>query len=351
MERTDPAPAAISRQHEVSVPCPLHGADGRLHAEGWARHPHWRYRRADVPAPSWRVKEWDYYAVVSPDGWAIGVTTSNLGYAGLFALCFVDLARGHCWQVGATEWLPLARRALPEVVGEGEIRFASPRLQIACAAHAGSHRLRFASEHLPGGLAGELELTLPAGSESMSIATSWAENRRAFYHNTKLNCLRASGHIRFGAREIVLDPARDLGVLDWGRGVWTYDNTWYWSSASGYLDGVPFGFNLGYGFSDRTPASENLLLYAGVAHKLDQVRFEFDRTDWLKPWRFTSNDQRLELAFRPAVDRNSLANFGLIRSEQHQVFGYFSGTAVLDDGRVLKLADFPGFAEEVCNRW
>jgi hypothetical protein len=25
------------------------------------------------------------------------------------------------------------------------------------------------------------------------------------------------------------------GVLDWGRGVWTYSNTWYWASMSGEL--------------------------------------------------------------------------------------------------------------------
>jgi hypothetical protein len=33
------------------------------------------------------------------------------------------------------------------------------------------------------------------------------------------------------------------------------------------------------------------------------------------------------------------------------VFGYLSGTVVLDDDRVLQLTDFPGFAEEVRNRW
>ena len=155
----------------------------------------------------------------------------------------------------------------------------------------------------------------------------------------------------FGGKHYVLQPERDLAVLDWGRGVWTYNNTWYWASASGYLDGVAFGFNLGYGFSDRSPATENLLLYDGKAHKLEQVEFHFDRSDWLKPWRVSSNDQRLALTFRPAVDRNSQLNLLAIASEQHQVFGYFSGQAVLDDGSVLQLQDFPGFAEEVRNRW
>ena len=185
----------------------------------------------------------------------------------------------------------------------------------------------------------------------MNIATSWAEQRKAFYYNTKLNCLQASGQFRQAGKHYHLSPVRDLGVLDWGRGVWTYNNTWYWASASGYVDAEPFGLNLGYGFSDRSPASENLLLYRGVAHKLDQVAFHFDRKNWLKPWQMRSNDGRLQLDFTPCVDRNSKLNLLLLASEQHQVFGHYRGHVTLDNGQVLQLNHLPGFAEEVRNRW
>ena len=74
-----------------------------------------------------------------------------------------------------------------------------------------------------------------------------------FYFNQKINCLRASGKVTVGEREYMLDPSDSFAVLDWGRGVWTYHNTWYWASASGLVDGVPFGFNLGYGFPAGPP--------------------------------------------------------------------------------------------------
>ncbi len=67
-----------------------------------------------------------------------------------------------------------------------------------------------------------------------------------------------------------------FGTLDWGRGNWTYKNRWYWGSASSLLDGEPIGWNLGYGFSDRTPATENMIFYQGTAHKLDEVTFHMD---------------------------------------------------------------------------
>jgi hypothetical protein len=71
----------------------------------------------------------------------------------------------------------------------------------------------------------------------------------------------------------------------------------------------------------------------------------------MNPWKFTSNDNRLELDFQPLVDRNSSLNLGIIKSIQHQVFGYFTGNVVLDEGKVLHLDKFLGFAEDVLNHY
>ena len=99
-----------------------------------------------------------------------------------------------------------------------------------------------------------------------------------------------------------------FAVLDWGRGVWTYDNTWYWGSASGIVGGHTFGFNIGYGFGDTSAASENMLFYDGIAHKLSQVRFNIPlkdgKEDYLSPWTFSSDDGRFEMRFVPILDRS-----------------------------------------------
>jgi hypothetical protein len=38
-------------------------------------------------------------------------------------------------------------------------------------------------------------------------------------------------------------------------------------------------------------------------------------------------------------------------TNQHQLFGYFSGKAILDNGQEVKEQNLLGFAEKVCNRW
>jgi hypothetical protein len=144
--------------------------------------------------------------------------------------------------------------------------------------------------------------------------------------------LACEGYAVIGETRIDFSKEDTFATLDWGRGVWTYNNTWYWASASGLLGETKFGFNLGYGFGDTSNASENMLFYNNRAHKLDQVTFRIPKNgeyDYLKPWNFTSSDGRFEMDFEPILDRHADMNLLVLASFQHQVFGRFTGTAVL----------------------
>ena len=163
--------------------------------------------------------------------------------------------------------------------------------------------------------------------------------------------MRASGEVIYDGRSYRFNPETDFGTLDWGRGVWTYDNTWYWGSGNGLVNGRPFGFNIGYGFSDRSSASENLLFYDGRAHKLDDITFHIPSDSYTKPWTFTSSDGRFEMDFVPIIDRCAKIDVKAIVTDQHQVFGRMSGKAMLDDGEVLEIKDLLCFAEKVHNRY
>ena len=57
------------------------------------------------------------------------------------------------------------------------------------------------------------------------------------------------------------------------------------------------------------------------------------------------------MSFTPVLDRASRTDFKILCSDQHQVFGRYSGRCVLDDGAVLQFRDLFGFAEKVFNKW
>ncbi len=86
-------------------------------------------------------------------------------------------------------------------------------------------------------------------------------------------------------------------------------------------------------------------------HKLYQVSFEYNSSNYMKPLVFKENAGRLNLTFTPFKERIATTRLGVIDSEVHQMFGRYSGQAVLDDGKTIEIKDLIGFAEEHHARW
>ena len=341
----------MGRNHEVTTPQLLLDERGELREPGWSRSAVQHYVRAMVKAPAIRIKEWDYYLVLS-DGFAGAFTISDDGYIGLQSvslLTFGDTPWEHTETV--LNALPMGKVRLPESSSAGVTRYADKRLQMMFAVEGDTRHITCHFDDFCDGKPLTADITLAQPSmDSLVIATPW-DARHHFYYNQKINCMRASGWIEFDGHRHEFDPATDFGTLDWGRGVWTYDNPWYWGSGNADLDGHAFGFHLGYGFGNATAATENVLFYDGVAHKLDDVTFNIPESSYTDPWTFSSSDGRFEMDFVPVLDRAACLDYKVIVSDQHQVFGRMSGTAILDDGTELHLHDVMCFAEKVHNRY
>lgn len=338
-------------QHRLT-PGPLHDNNGHLAEAGWSTQLTRDYDRSSIGAPWHRIKEWDYYCILAQD-FAIAPVIADNSYMGLAGLAFMDFKSRTTTEFSAMSLFPRGKTGMPSSSAAGDLEVKRPGVSIAFKHIDGGRLLSFSCPDFGdgAGLEGEIELRQPE-MDTMVIATPFPNAPRAFYYNQKINCMPASGSFVLGGKEYTFDPASSFGVLDWGRGVWTYNNTWYWGSASGLHEGKPFGFNIGHGFGDTSAATENMVFMDGKAHKLDQVTFHIPEYSFDKePWRFTSNDGRFEMSFVPVVDRHNDTNLGLLRANAHQVFGLFSGSVTLDDGTVLEIENLLGFAEEVLNRW
>ena len=342
-------------QHRITTPGPLLDENGRLIEKGYALSQIRSYDRARVKASPLRLKEWDYYCICT-DRFALALTVADNGYMTMDSISLLDFDIGSQVTTSRMSLPCIAKRDLPFSSASGDIRIRRNGYEICFDNDGKTRHLHGYMDNFSGenGISFDVTLT-DAPDETMVIATPFPDKPAAFYYNQKINCMRADGTVRFKNKEYRFDPAKDFGVLDWGRGVWTYDNTWYWGSASGLAGGVPFGFNIGYGFGDTSAASENMLFYNGKAHKLSRVKFEIPvrggQDDFMSPWKFSSDDGRFEMDFVPVMDRCAKIDLKLICSDQHQVFGRFSGTAVLDDGQKVEIKDLTGFAEKVRNKW
>lgn len=334
-------------QHEITTPIPLLDGDGNLTEPGYAKKLLPVYDRSKVRGGATRLKEWDYYLVMGP-GFALALTIADNSYMGLDSVSLMDFREG--WQVTKSPMrlLPMGRTGLPETSGKGNTAVAGRGYALLFHSDGTNRTLTAHMDRFKDGQALDAHLVLTdEPEESMVICTPF-DKPGHFYFNQKINCMRADGVVTLGDRRYDFRRGDSFATLDWGRGVWTYHNTWYWASASGLLDGVPFGFNLGCGFGDTSAATENMFFYGGKAHKLDKIEFSMPKNR-MDPWTFTG--ERCALSMVPVLDRSACASVGVVRSDQHQVFGRFSGTVTLDDGTRSKVRDLMGFAEKVENKW
>jgi hypothetical protein len=360
-------------QNEIIAPGSLLDVNGRLSCPGFAYRPLLAYNRARIKASALRIKEWDYY-LINDDRFAVALTIGDMGYAGMLSASVIDFSgAGSTITDSIMTPLPLGRFRLPSSSDKGTAFFENDRVSFEfsvkdCVRELHVRFKRFAKK--------DDELVVDARldeqpHDSMVIATPWKEDPAAFYYNRKIIGMRVAGSFKIGRELHGFEPHDSFGLLDWGRGVWTRDNTWYWGFAQGWQDGrggsYPdshrFGLNFGYGFGDTAAASENMVFVDGSASKLGRVRFDIPvnkdvpstkpigrRFRLLEPWHIVDDEGAVDLVFSPLCDRSDFIDFGVVVSDQHQVFGRYDGTVVVD-GSPFAVRGLRGAAEAVHNRY
>ena len=308
----------MGRNHEVTEGQLLLDESGNLREPGWSRTMVQEYKRSMIKAPKWRLKEWDYYIVMS-DRFGAAFTISDNGYIGLQSVSLLEFGLKP-WEHTETvlNAFPMGKLRLPTTSKIGVTKYIDKRLRMRFDAKQGMRRIRCQFKNFFEGKTFKCDIMLiQPEMDTMVIATPW-DKKKHFYYNQKINCMRASGYMQLGDKRYEFNP---------------------------------FGFNIGYGFGNTNAASENVIFYDGKAHKLDDIEFHIPESGYTDPWKITSSDGRFEMDFVPILDRAANLDYKVIVSDQHQVFGKMSGTAILDDGTELKINDVMCFAEKVHNRY
>ena len=355
------------RSHEITKKQPLLNEKGDLLQPGWARSQLFEYHRADIKAPKFRIKEWDYYMVLHDggdegDSYGVAFTLSDDGYVGLQSVSLLLLNKDNPWEHTETvlNVFPMGKLHLPETSDEGDCHYEDKRLKLHYKKTDSTREISCVFHDFYEGktLTADLVLEQPK-MESMVIATPW-DKAKHFYYNQKINTMKAQGKVEFDGKSYEFSPQQDYGTLDWGRGVWTYDNTWYWGSGNANVSGHDFGFNIGFGFGNTSKATENVIFYDKKIHKLDDVSIEIpndidlydmDSPRYMDEWKISESNHRFEMTFVPILDRFAKMDFKLIVSDQHQVFGRMTGFAILDDGSRIELKNRLCFIEKVHNKY
>ena len=314
---------------------------------GWSRQPGFFYDPALVWAPRRRISEADRYIVYSPTHLFIMEIRDDgyLGYMGISIISLRDKKRSS--QTFQT-LLPLGSYEMPTGSVSGAIRYRRKKASLDFIPMEGGVKIikadipRFGHHRH---LRGELVLTEPVMAESVVTNQPWRNEKNAFRYSRRSPWYTVEGVMQFGTAEIIFTRGNAWGIFDWNRYVRPRSDIRYWASFCGMSEGRLTGLSAGYSSADSSPGTENAFFVDGRLHKLDQVTFHIPAANWLATWRFTSNDNRLEMTFAPHQERTERKRLFFHAATRRQVCGFFSGKAVLDDGSALEFHNITGFAE------
>ena len=336
-------------QQRITAPVPLLDEAGRLVKPGYATHMLYRYNRHRVAGRPFGLKEWDFYQLALGD-YVLQLTIGHVSYMSSVSGTLFSLTSGERRSFTHMEPLPLRGMAMPLSPERPSVLRAEGRdYAMEFAVTKTARRLRLRAERGADSIDVDLLLPQNPSDEKMVIATPF-EHPEQFYLNCKEHYYGVTGHARFGDL-LVRATGQETGLLDWGRGVWPFHQEWFWGCGSAFVPGGRFGFNIGWGFGNLEHATENMFFWNGTAHKLGVLTVERDPADYLAPWRFYTEDDRFDLTMQPVFDNYTETKLAFVNNQCHQVFGSFSGKAVLPNGQTLQLEELTAFCEHATNNW
>ena len=340
-------------QAEITEPVPALDETGLPQNFGWARSPVLAYDSSAINAPRRNVSEGDRYILCSPTH-AVLFEILDDGYLGSLFVSMVSFKDIKCTTMSLKTLFSMGRFFLPRDSNSESIKFKQKKANINFACMENGVKIIKVEIRNFGprneSLVGQVVLSPPEGAESLVTHMPWRGNKKAFSYSRRSPWYFAEGVIQYGITELVFTRGSGWGIYDWSRGVRPSSNHSFWAVACGNAGDRQAGLSVGFNSADTSFGTENAFFLDGKLHKLDTVSFHVP-SGRLEPWRFTSNDKRLEMTFMPQQERDENHQMLFYSLKRRQLFGCFSGKAVLDDGSEFNFSDLHGFAERRKSRF
>ncbi|MDR2490118.1 MAG: DUF2804 domain-containing protein [Spirochaetaceae bacterium] len=331
-------------QTEIESVTPIFSEDGLPRNFGWARSPLFTYAPPPL-IPAGLLSETNSYVIFSTthlfvfelinDGWMRSILITALSIREKRVFTKVINISGSIFM-------------LPPSCESGSIKVQ----ETDSAAHfivmpKGSRIIkidvpRFDSENT---LRGELVLTSHGNPQSLVTTLPWPKEKGRFQHIRCSPWYQVEGVMQFENKDVVFSRNMAWGIFLWRRILRPRQDIHFWAAGCGKSGDRQIGFSLGYGSVDASRATENAFFADGKLYKLEHITFKISPASWTRPWVFTSNDNSLQMTFKPI--ETDVQRFASIfhSASIRRVYGVFSGKLALEGGRHIEFHNITGLAE------
>lgn len=335
-------------EKEIVAPIALCDKKGLLNPQaiGYAKRP---LIDCNVTGQFMRKKKWNYWCVYGEDI-LFSATISHLDYAVVCFVYFLEYETQRFYEKTVT--IPLgASVKMPQQVLQS-VHFSSNELTIQMTYADNRTLLSVTCKDFDGDdLQADLTIFHPMDDESLNVVIPW--NSKTYQFTAKHHTLPTEGVVTIGQRSYSFYQQDCFAVLDYGRGVWPREATWNWGMASQLVRSQRIGLNFGGQWTDGTGMTENAIFVDGHMTKIhEDVLFDYNTLDYNQPWHIrTKFSDDVQLTFTPFFERIAKTNLKLIKSEVHQMIGYYNGHITTDDGTRIAIQQMLGCIEEHQAKW
>jgi len=322
---------------------PLLKRDGSLVEKGYSQGLIKRLNSGFITEKPKRIYGWESYYLLS-DMCRLNISVSQGKGRVYLMLSLFDMASDKVYSCLRSEKADTDK--LGDELGGGMVHMMGKRYEITIrnkgeSTHIYGHVYDF-FEKIPMLFDFVLRLNPPS---SIAYCDSLPKRESLFYYTLKSCCLTTDGRVIFGDREYLFPPSAAISFADSTRGAFLGKWSRRMVGAGGIVEGAPFGLNLVEGRSDAT--TENAFFYAGQMNKLKNVSIQVATVNGKKethrPLTVMDSAGRLRLLFTPKLKGEFRIGGSLKGKKESYVAGNLQGTALLDNGRLINIANIPAF--------
>jgi hypothetical protein len=303
------------------------------------------------PLRKLRLKEWQHYAITTPDFY-FGTVMLTAHFTANSFFNVYNRRRGELAEHKRMLTPGRVKVAGSLYGGHSVVSERGYKIEYFNELEKGYHEIRVeiaAKQGLPAvsGTARVLEDT--AKIQPLIACLPVGHNRAMYTH--KVVC-PVEGGFRVGSDTIKFDPARDTVLIDVHKATYPHHFWWKWANFAGFdPSGKIIGANLTDNLIlDQKSWNECAMWNGGAMSLLNPVKFDFSERDTLKPWAISDDEGRVALKFVPEGEKKEDLNFGLVTTHYRQPFGKFNGYIVDDAGTKHEVRDIFGVTELMDSR-
>lgn len=191
----------------------------------------------------------------------------------------------------------------------------------------------------------DIDVSIELEDESLNVLVPWSD--KLFHYTSKQFPLKSSGYIQIGEEQCYIDEA--MVFIDYGRGIWEREKSWYWLTCGFEKNDKRVGLNLGSKWTDNTGVNENGIKINDTVVKINSD-VEFLKID-ADNWSIKSvNSDEVDLVFNTVNLSEKVSNKYIVKSDMKQRIGRLSGIVKVNN-EDIKFESTISWFEEHYAKW